>query len=140
MGAMLGFTRISFNYFISETTFAYILGAVHLIAEHGWKLLALYRFDPVSGLWRHRDADRAAPSGLSDMLAAAPDRILTAPETVLAGQLDAAREIIAELVNRPPAEPTACQVMDEEFERVRWFPLPAEALTHLQPGQPEARS
>jgi selenocysteine lyase/cysteine desulfurase len=140
MGAMLGFTRISFNYFISETTFAYILGAVHLIAEHGWKLLALYRFDPVSGLWRHRDADRAAPSGLSDMLAAAPDRILTAPETVLAGQLDAAREIIAELVNRPPAEPTACQVMDEEFERVRWFPLPAEALAHLQAGQPEARS
>lgn len=140
MGAMLGFTRISFNYFISETTFAYILDAVHLVAEHGWKLLPLYRFDPVSGLWRHRHARAGAQPGLSEMLAAMPGRLLTAPESALAGQLDAARGIIAALETHPPAEPTPSQVVGEEFERVRWFPLPAEALTRLQAGQPEERS
>jgi selenocysteine lyase/cysteine desulfurase len=132
MGAMLGFTRISFNYFISETTFAYILDAVHLVAEHGWKLLPLYRFDPVSGLWQHRDARWGTQPGLSEMLAAMPGRLVRAPESALPGQLEAAREIIAGLEARPPAEPPPSQAMGEEFERVRWFPTPDEALTRLQ--------
>jgi len=80
LGAMLGFTRISFNYFISETTFAYIVDAVHLLAEHGWKLLPLYSFDPGSGQWRHRDAGPGAHPGLSEMLAAMPGRLARAPE------------------------------------------------------------
>jgi len=142
MGAMLGFTRISFNYFISETTFAYILAAVDLVAEHGWKLLPLYRFDPVSGLWRHRDAGPAPQPGLHEMLAAMPGRLVRAPESALAGQLDAARAIVAALETHPPAEPapSPAGVGGEEFERIRWFPLPAEALMRLQAGQPEERS
>jgi selenocysteine lyase/cysteine desulfurase len=142
LGAMLGFTRISFNYFISETTFAYILEAVHLVAEHGWKLLPLYRFDPVSGLWRHRDAGPEAQPGLSEMLRRAPGRLLSAPESALAGQLDAARDIVAALETHPPAGSTPSQVVvgGEEFERIRWFPLPAEALMRLRAGQLEERS
>ena len=54
LGAKLAFTRLSFNYFITETVFRYIVDAVHLIADEGWKLLPLYRFDPDSGLWQHR--------------------------------------------------------------------------------------
>ena len=59
MGAKLAFTRLSFNYFMSETVFQYILDAVHLIANEGWRLLPLYSFDPGSGLWRHADAARS---------------------------------------------------------------------------------
>lgn len=140
LGAMLGFTRISFNYFISETTFSYILDAVDLVAEHGWKLLPLYRFDPVSGLWRHGDGSSGAQPGLSEMLAATPRRLRTAPESALAGQLDAARAIIAALETHPPAEPTPSQVVGDEFERIRWFPMPEEALARLQTGQPEELS
>ena len=66
LGAKLAFTRLSFNYFISETVFEYILDAVHLIADEGWKLLPLYRFDPDSGLWRHADARARMPLALSD--------------------------------------------------------------------------
>ena len=65
MGAKLAFTRLTFNYFISEAVFAYILDAVHLIAEHGWKLLPLYRFDPDTGLWRHRAGVPDPPPSLS---------------------------------------------------------------------------
>ena len=50
LGAKLAFTRITFNYFISETVFHYIVDAVHLLADDGWKLLPLYRFDPATGL------------------------------------------------------------------------------------------
>ena len=35
---------------------------VHLIADEGWKLLALYRFDPDSGLWQHRAGAPDPPS------------------------------------------------------------------------------
>ena len=51
LGAKLAFARVSFDYFISEAVFDYIVEAVHLVANDGWKLLPLYRFDParVSG-------------------------------------------------------------------------------------------
>ena len=35
LGMKLAFARISFNYFISETVFDYIVEAVHLIANEG---------------------------------------------------------------------------------------------------------
>ena len=52
-GATLAFARVSFNYFISEAVFGYILDAVQLLANEGWKLLPRYRFDPATGLWHH---------------------------------------------------------------------------------------
>jgi hypothetical protein len=140
MGAMLGFTRISFNYFISETTFSYILDAVHLVADHGWKLLPLYRFDPASGLWRHRSVSPEASPGLREMLSALPAQPVTAPESALSGQLDAARAIVAAVEAHPPADPIPSQVVGEEFERIRWFPLPAEALVRLRANQSGAAS
>jgi selenocysteine lyase/cysteine desulfurase len=134
MGAMLGFTRVSFNYFMSETTLAYILDAVHLLADHGWKLLPLYRFDPVSGLWRHRAAAPSARPRLDEMLrlTAIPVGVARASESVLAGQLDAARSIIAGVEAHPPADRLPAQDIGEQFDHIRWFPLPDEALTQLQ--------
>jgi selenocysteine lyase/cysteine desulfurase len=140
MGAMLGFTRISLNYFMSETTFAYILDAVHLVAEHGWKLLPLYRFDPRSGLWHHVSSRPEAYPRLGDLLATVPIRPSTASESALAGQLDAAKHIIAALESHPPAHPPPSQVVAEEFERIRWFPLPGEALTRLHANHSVQRS
>ena len=61
-----GWFRINFNYFISETVFEYVVGAVHLLASEGWKLLPLYRFDPVTGLWQHRSGAAEEPPRLRD--------------------------------------------------------------------------
>jgi hypothetical protein len=134
VGAKLAFTRLSFNYFITETVFRYIVDAVHLIADEGWKLLPLYRFDPESGLWQHRGGAADTAPSLRDFAAAldgAPARLATAPESVLAGQLDAAREIIGAVRARPPAGPLHDPVPSADFERVRWFPLPGEGLAQL---------
>jgi hypothetical protein len=35
-GIKPGWVRVSFNYFISEATFRYIVGAVDLVATYGW--------------------------------------------------------------------------------------------------------
>ena len=56
-GAKLSLVRLSFNYFTSEEVFDYVLEAVHFIADEGWKLLPLYRFEPESGLWKHRGGE-----------------------------------------------------------------------------------
>lgn len=48
-----GWVRLNFNYFISDEEFAYLLGALELIAEFGWRMLPEYQYDTVSGVWRH---------------------------------------------------------------------------------------
>ena len=49
-------------------------------------------------------------------------RRATEPEHVLAGYLDRAREIFAEAREAPEAGPP----LSEDFESLRWFPLPHE--------------
>jgi selenocysteine lyase/cysteine desulfurase len=122
LGIKLGFVRLSFSYFISETVFDYLVAAVNFVADHGWKLLPLYRFDPSSGLWHHRYAVPQPPVGLDDFT---PIRRPGAPESVLPGYLDEAHRIVAELEEDPPARAPAPLRLSAEFERLRWFPLPS---------------
>ena len=60
-GIKPGSVRVNFNYFIDEETFDYIIEAVRLVASEGAALLPSYTFEPATGLWRHRDADRLTP-------------------------------------------------------------------------------
>jgi selenocysteine lyase/cysteine desulfurase len=138
-GIKLSFVRLSFSYFLSETVFEYLVDAVHFVADHGWKLLPLYRFDPRSGLWHHRDGPRRPRMTLDDLsfAAGAPEapRRVTAPESVLPAYLAEARRIVAEVEARPPA-PEPFRRVSDEFERLRWFPLPHEAAAALQAAAP----
>ncbi|MGH3019875.1 MAG: aminotransferase class V-fold PLP-dependent enzyme [Gaiellaceae bacterium] len=135
-GVKLAFTRLSFNYFLSETVFEYLVDAVHFLADHGWKLLPLYRFDPATGLWHHRDRPRQPRVTLDD-LSFAPGalgsirRRATAKESVLPGYLTEARRIVAAVEAQPPAVDSPRPV-SAQFERLRWFPLPHEAAAALR--------
>jgi hypothetical protein len=54
---------MNFNYFISDAVGQFLIDAVELLASAGHRLLEDYRFDPCSGLWRHRDVpERRRPS------------------------------------------------------------------------------
>jgi hypothetical protein len=134
-GVKLAFARLSFNYFMSETVFEYLVDAVHFVADHGWKLMPLYRFDPITGLWRHRHGPGRPQVTLDDLsfdgaAALRARRRATAPESVLARYLTEARCIVAEVEAHPPVvEPS--RPVSAEFERLRWFPLPHEAAAAL---------
>lgn len=134
-GIKPGWTRVSFNYFISDTVFRYLVDAVDLVATHGWKLLPDYRFDPATGLWRHHDGPVEPPLRLSQLsydpltgdLLRPPVDSLRATEDALAGYLldaharfDAAPAWLGGEV--PPG------VLSEDFEHLRWFDLPAESM------------
>jgi selenocysteine lyase/cysteine desulfurase len=131
LGAKLSLLRLSFNYFTSEEEFHYVLAAVHFLAAEGWKLLPLYRFDPASGIWQHRDhhTTRLRLDHVS-FTHATPAAATVEPGT-LTSQLERARRIVADVEANPPTAPLDDPPLDDEFERGRWFPLPTEALREL---------
>lgn len=131
-GIKPGWARVSFNYFISETVFEYVVEAVDLVATHGWRLLPAYRFDPLTGLWRHRDGPVEPPFRLTALSYAESTGELVvpelphdrAPETALAGYLEEARRVLAETDEGPCSDAW----ISEGFEHLRWFELPESCL------------
>ena len=110
-GIKPGWVRVNFNYFISEAVFRYVVEAVTLVADEGWRLLPDYLFDPASGRWRHRGGAVEPPLRLHDVTYDAdgrltyPDTRAAAPESVLA----AAPRRRAGLVRRPGGSAARCR-------------------------------
>ena len=131
-GIKPGWTRINFNYFISDTVADYLIDAAELIADRGHRLLADYRFDPHTGLWRHRDGSPQPPLRLTD-LRYAPDGTLSCPgpharagEDALGEYLDQARNLLARRPDHIDDGPTG---LPGDFEALRWFHLSPACLT-----------
>jgi len=127
-----GWVRVNFNYFISEETFRFILDAVHIVADDGWRLLPNYSFVSKSALWAHLDRDTHPPMSLDDVTIGPQgfthsDRRKFEPESRLAEYLAEARKTAAaaEPVDAPEVDGTA------DFERLRWFTLPGEVSREL---------
>ncbi|NUT37537.1 MAG: aminotransferase class V-fold PLP-dependent enzyme [Hamadaea sp.] len=136
-GIKPGWVRVSFNYFISEAVFQYIVEAVHLVAAYGHLLLPDYRFEPRTGLWRHRDGLVEPPLRLSRLRYDATGRLRwpgqheREPESALPGYLKEARDLFAKLEDRRYADGTAGAAVSAHFEELRWFDLPDECLISL---------
>ncbi len=140
-GIKPGWVRVNFNYFISDEVFDYIIDAVALIADEGWRLLPHYTFCPDTGVWRHRDARPDANLRLDDISYLSGkmqyrSRHITEPETAFADYLAQARGIIEAMTTAardaghgdgevPGAPPVR---LEEHLERLRWFPLPGESV------------
>ena len=120
--------RVNFNYFISEAVFGYVVAAVAMVADHGWSLMTDYRFDPATGMWRHRDGPVEPPLRLTDVgydadgVLRYPAHQETAPESALVEYLEQARAIFAS--HAEPADDLP-QGLSADFEALRWFDLPA---------------
>jgi selenocysteine lyase/cysteine desulfurase len=136
-GIKPGWVRVNFNYFVSEAVFNYIIQAVDLVASDGWRLLPDYHFEPATGLWRHRSGPVEPSLRISDLHYVEdgslryPVNHQRVPEVALSGYLDQARELLATR-NAPQPDPAPTSAMpnllDDEFERLRWFELPATCL------------
>ena len=138
-GIKPGWVRVNFNYFISEAQFEYVLDAVHLVADQGRKLLPDYRFDPASGLWRHRQGPVEPPLRLHALRYDEQGRFrftsshAQAHDSALAGYLDEARQEPAGLPAPSGADSPAPTGVSADFEALRWFVLPPECLTGVDP-------
>jgi selenocysteine lyase/cysteine desulfurase len=148
-GIKPGWVRVNFNYFLSEAQFQFLLDAIHMIADHGWKLLPDYRFAPETGLWHHAQGAPEAAMRLADISYRGGkmeyrSRQATEPESALTAYLDDARRIFADAVvgtgqrsrTQPPRDPP----LTADFEHLRWFWLPREIASELEGREVSAGS
>ncbi len=123
-----GWVRLNFNYFIGEETFNYVLRAVELIAEHGWRLLGKYKYDSVRGIWAYGEGQMLPCKDLNQ-ISYDQGRFIP-PEKEGHGQrqpldfyLDQAEKILMaadiDLVQ-------TCPPLPAEYEELRWFSLPVD--------------
>lgn len=129
-GIKPGWVRLSFNYFIDEATFQYLLDAVHLVADRGADLLPYYRFEPSTGLWNHRDGQAEPPMSLFDIEYSTgsmqyADRRRRQPEVDLPELVAEARRLCDEAAGAPP-DKLGFPETTSDFEHLRWFPYPDE--------------
>jgi selenocysteine lyase/cysteine desulfurase len=149
-GIKPGWTRVNFNYFISDAVCDYIIKAVEMVADDGVKLLTDYRFDPENGLWHHRAGATDPPLRLRDLRYDAdgdlqvPRARRQAGDEAFEGYLERARRILAD--RSAPDLSVGTDPLSDDFESLRWFPLPAACLegdraSGLRPlGQPPTMS
>ena len=129
-GLKPGWIRVNFNYFISDAVLDFIIEAVHMVANEGWRLLDDYRFEPLTGLWKHRKGAGEAPASLRDVRygpggMAYPDHRHGADEDELPEILEEAKRILHRAAERGTRQARRPLVSDD-FEHLRWFPFPGE--------------
>ncbi|MCB0901227.1 MAG: aminotransferase class V-fold PLP-dependent enzyme [Candidatus Nanopelagicales bacterium] len=130
-GIKPGWVRVNFNYFVSETVFSYIVSAVELVADLGYRLIEDYLFDAPSGLWRHRSGPVEPPLRLDQVhyvngRFTYPHHDDTADESALEEYLEAARDLLERRGDPDTSNPAN---MTSEFEHLRWFELPAGCVS-----------
>ncbi|MEO6887079.1 MAG: aminotransferase, partial [Jatrophihabitantaceae bacterium] len=134
-GIKPGWVRVNFNYFVAETVVDYIITAVGMVADDGWKLLPDYTFDPATGLWRHRSGPAEPPLRLHQVSYADdgtmqyPRHRDRAPESALAGYLQEAQALFDARDDCTAACDEPGRRVSEDFEELRWFELPEVCLT-----------
>ncbi len=130
-----GWVRLNFNYFIGEETFDYVLQAVELIAEHGWRLLGKYHYDPDRGIWVNGDAQAISSRNLDEIsfdrgIFQAPENPDHGPRLALPHYLEQARQILTTAeIGRTETFPP----LPAEFEDLRWFAIPADDAPQKKP-------
>ncbi len=138
-GIKPGWVRVNFNYFLSEMQFQFLLDAIHLVAEEGWRLLPHYDFDPDTGIWKHHTKVGNQVLKLAEISYRAGkleyrSRHATEPEWALPGYVEEARRIITASASHAPQEARPTQNLTADFEQLRWFPLPTEVMAELRGG------
>ncbi len=133
-GIKPGWVRVNFNYFISEQVFEFVLRAVHLVADEGWRMVPHYQFDPMTALWTFADRTGAAPLSLDDISFTAagiehPEHRKTVGEEALAGYLTEGEQTL--LTVQPSDQEPERPELTADFEHLRWFHLPDEMQREL---------
>ena len=122
-----GWVRVNFNYFITDEELDFIVEAIEIVADDGWRLLSRYEFEATSGEWRHRDGTPKPPMSLDDLTfghrgAEFEDRRQTEPPERLPRYLEEARRILA----AADVEDIPTPDLPESAESLRWFLVPAD--------------
>ena len=135
-GIKPGWTRVNFNYFMSEEEFDYVIEAIDFVATEGWKFLPLYQFCRDSGMWKHRDWRPTGGMRLDEVRYVGgtltyPHRHAAAQGSCYGEYLAHARRLLSDLECSDIDLPEGAKATDD-FEALRWFPLPEDVCDDLR--------
>lgn len=120
-----GWVRLNFNYFIDESEFTYLLEALALVAEHGWRLLPYYLHDANTNTWRHQGTPPQTESlhsiDFQQMETSEPS-----PPPTLAQTMKEAKEVL--LQPQPSTHQVYGLQLSPEQKAICWFRLPQDVL------------
>jgi selenocysteine lyase/cysteine desulfurase len=125
-----GWVRLNFNYFIDESTFAYLLSAIELIAEYGARLLPFYEFDSSSATWRYQGREMQLGTALCDfdfLTDISADAGGGKPAFEASRDLPRFLSLARDELTRERSDATRYSVsLPASVEALRWFALPQE--------------
>lgn len=125
-----GWVRANFNYFITESEFEYIINAIELVAEHGWRLLPFYQLDQEKTVWRFQGKHNELATSLNAFSFAE----LTT-ETIKSNSIPDHQQLLAEakslLTQGCSSWHSYPLSLSEGGEALRWFSLPQECEQDL---------
>jgi len=137
-----GSTRINLSWFWTEEELDYVVEALELVAQHGWKLLPLYRFNNETGDWYHvtntKFKDRrwlghvTFENGRLEQLQNHGHESVD-PTPSLTEALALAKDLFASATFKAQREvvPDQSKIFPPEVDKLRWFVIPSEAKTAL---------
>ena len=123
-----GWVRLSFNYFIDDDELEYLLRALELVAEHGWRLLPCYAYSAQHGVWRYQGRHRSRRDPISALRWR--DFVPGATHTAAGPDLAELLALAEHELRREDRElPSHELTLAPAHEALRWFVLPQEVAT-----------
>ncbi|XP_063961186.1 uncharacterized protein LOC129269590 [Lytechinus pictus] len=133
-----GFARLNFPFFMSEEEKDFVMEAVAMVAENGWKLLPQYMFNPETGEWKHHRhqvfEDRRWLGSISYTSGhmTYPEPRVVKKKGSLPDDYQHCLQLAEELFMKAAKTqnhhlPDQTILFDEEATKLRWFMLPSEA-------------
>ena len=122
-GIKPGWCRVGFHFTMDDTDADYLIEAVRFVARAGHRFLPLYRFDPYTGAWQHREAHEPCPEfSLAAALQAGPleqgARAAGERAVLYRRYLEEADRLAGELGEPRPADGP---VLDGQFSGLQFF-------------------
>jgi selenocysteine lyase/cysteine desulfurase len=150
-GVCPGYTQITFPFFMTDSEIGFILEALKMVAQEGWKLLPQYEITSKSGEWRHltnalaKERKWLHSIRYNDGRMLFNDRRISAPDRLPQNYgdcLQTARNIFSrsrKTAQRSNSDDTIFSeaTSSELREKLRWYVLPREAheLLSIGPSQ-----
>uniref|UniRef100_T1JEL5 tRNA(Ile)-lysidine/2-thiocytidine synthase N-terminal domain-containing protein n=1 Tax=Strigamia maritima TaxID=126957 RepID=T1JEL5_STRMM len=142
-----GFVRLNFPFFMSQSQIQFVINAVKMVAENGWKLLPQYNFNSETGEWRHKTHQVFKERRWLGSISYTTGE-MTYSQQNGTNDSDVAEDCLgeAEVVFSSAGKASSRvllgdqrMIFSDEMSDLRWFLLPSEAHALLNDGVVECR-
>lgn len=139
-----GFCRLSFNYFFDDTTVQYIIDSVNWVANHGWKFLPFYTFNPETNEWHHYNNkkftsrrwihDISYENGKMEWRQAVNQHVTEKEFKKYLKEADELEKSLTEECTKKKFGLAQQELLfkDKDAEKLFWFTFPNEALAEIR--------